>query len=84
MTDTPVGLKKCPFCGGIAKLTRSGGSDERNGYCKAVSIKCETCAASVTRHDEPDENGWCIGKSQNTDTRAKRAWNTRHDGRQDR
>jgi Lar family restriction alleviation protein len=38
-------LKKCPFCGGEAKIKRREGGDERNGYPVDIQVECQECPA---------------------------------------
>lgn len=54
-------LKKCPFCGGVAKLL-----DElalKNGFNKLYYVKCTSCG--------------CMTKKSDTNYKALIIWNTR-------
>ena len=47
-------LKSCPFCGGEAKFSSSGGDDERDGYTETYYVYCSSCyVRGVTSNYKP-------------------------------
>ena len=77
LIDKAEALLPCPFCGGEAHVTKTGGSDERMGYCATWVVHCMSCSARVSCRDTTDENGWSNAEEGETKSRAIAAWNRR-------
>lgn len=74
--SAPMGLKPCPFCGGVARADVTNG-DERVGYCITVRVSCSVCCAAIHCGSKRDANGWGIEGCETVLGRAAGKWNER-------
>lgn len=67
-------VRRCPFCGGLAKRHYEYG-DERTGYADRVFYRCEDC--SVQRGARGDTSKGGYADNSTVEERALAAWNQR-------
>ena len=69
-----VKLRKCPFCGGEAKIEIRFESFPMDGCCKDWLIRCTKCSCSIRLAADS-----YYGRKFNSEEEAIAAWNRRAD-----